>query len=633
MDMQRAYGTCTLALLLAATLGCAGKPQPKVKITYSDATPQAPAAAAPAVQTPPPAATPLPAAEPAKDTSVKAESAALGAALSTREAMDKAVSWVVEGLAFYEHGEWDSASKNFNDARLILLEADLPDFWKQQGLAAIQSGLPENLRHYDLEAVAKEVERKDRPDAAELAELAAIEREVRRILRQFGDTSPDERYLNVLVYETQRYVQFYRGKYREFFERSFLRKHKYWPTIQEVLAARKLPGELGYIAFVESGFNPKALSHANAIGLWQFIPETGKRYGLLAREDFHDVRKSTEAAAGYLLDLLNIFGPRSFLLATASYNAGEGKIMSCLRQLDTLEKRDFWGIRSCLALETQEYVPKIMGAAVISSDPVRFGFNLPTEEEMRQRYEVAVVPQVMPLARIAEMAGIDVVDLRLANNELDPSSSFTPGRNFPLYLPVGAGTRFLTALASIPPEPEVVLASNTMPELGVRAEKPERRSAPARSYVVKGGDTLSSIARRYDVDVNTLAKSNDIRSPYTLSVGQRLTIPSDKNATQVVYTVKAGNSLADIAQIFSVDDDDIVDWNDLRSRKVKAGQKLHIFPGRDYELRTYKVRRGDNLAAIARRLGVTLDHILTANGLTSKKILRPGQRLVAYVPG
>ncbi len=627
MVMQRAYGTCTLALLLAAGLGCAGNPQPKpqVKITYSDATPQVPATAAPAVQTPPSAATPLPA------ESEKTESAALGAPLSTREAMEKAVSWAVEGLTFYEHGEWDSASKNFNDARLILLEADLPEFWKRQGLAAIQSGLPESFRHYDLEAIAKEVERKDRPNAAELAELASIEREVRRIMRQFGDNSPDESYLNALVYETQRYVQFYRGKYREFFERSFLRKHKYWPTIQEVLAARKLPGELGYIAFVESGFNPKALSHANALGMWQFIPETGKRYGLVTRDDFYDVRKSTEAAASYLIDLLNIFGTPSFALATASYNAGEGKIMSCLRQLDRLDKRNFWEIRSCLAVETQEYVPKILGAAVISSDPARYGFNLPSEEEMRQRYDVAVVPQVMPLTRIAEMAGIDVVDLRLANNELDPASSFTPGRNFPLYLPAGAGAQFQTALAAMPPmpapEPEVVLASSTVPEM--RAEKP----APSRSYMVKAGDTLSSIARRYDLDVNTLAKSNGIRSPYTLSVGQRLTLPADRNATRLVYTVKAGNSLADIAEIFSVRDDDIVDWNDLRSRKVKAGQKLHIFPGRDYEMRTYKVRRGDSLAAIARRLGVSLDHILTANGLTSKKILRPGQRLVAYVPG
>jgi membrane-bound lytic murein transglycosylase D len=632
MVMQRAFGTCALALLLAASLGCAGKPQPKVKISYSDIPVETPAPPGPATAPAEPA--PVPAVEP--DNAEKVESAALGAPLSTREAMEKAVSWTVEGLAAYERGDWDAAGKNLNDARLILLEADLPDFWKQQGLAAIQSGLPENLRHYNLDAIAKEVERKDRPDAAELAERAAIEREVRRILRQFGDTSPDERYFNVLVYETQRYIQFYRGKYREFFERSFLRKHKYWPTIQEVLAERKLPGELGYIAFVESGFNPKSLSRANALGLWQFIPETGKRYGLVQREDFYDVRKSTEAAAGYLLDLLNIFGSPSFLLATAAYNAGEGKIMGCLRQLDTLEKRNFWEIRSCLAVETQEYVPKMMGAAVISSDPVRFGFNLPTEDEMKQRYEVAVVPQVMAVARIAEMAGVDVVDLRLANTDLDPASSFTPGRNFPLYLPVGAGAQFQAALAAMPPEPEVVLASSTVPELGVREARAERRPAPSRGYVVKRGDTLSSIARKHGLDLRSLAKSNGIRSPYTLSVGQRLVLPAgpgDKNASRIVYTVKTGNSLTDIAEIFSVRDDDIMDWNDLRSRKVKAGQKLHIFPSQDYELRTYKVRSGDNLAAIARRLGVSLDHILTANGLSTKKILRPGQRLVAYVPG
>jgi membrane-bound lytic murein transglycosylase D len=623
--MQRALRTCALALLLAASLSCAGKPQPKVKISYSDipvatAAPPGPAAA--------PAEPAVPAVEPEK-----VESAALGAPLSTREAMEKAVSWTTEGLAAYERGDWDAAGKSLNDARLILLEADLPDFWKQQGLAAIQSGLPENLRQYNLAAIAKEVERKDRPDAAELAERAAIEREVRRILGQFGDTSPDERYFNVLVYETQRYIQFYRGKYREFFERSFLRKHKYWPTIQEVLAERKLPGELGYIAFVESGFSPRSLSRANALGLWQFIPETGKRYGLVQREDFYDVRKSTEAAAGYLIDLLNIFGSPSFLLATAAYNAGEGKIMGCLRQLDTLEKRNFWEIRSCLAVETQEYVPKMMGAAVISSDPARFGFNLPTEDEMKQRYEVAVVPQVMAVARIAEMAGVDVVDLRLANTDLDPSSSFTPGRNFPLYLPVGAGAQFQAALAAMPPEPEVVLASSRVPELDGRAD---RRPAPSRGYTVKRGDTLSSIAHKYGLDLRSLAKSNGIRSPYTLSVGQRLVLPAgpgDKNASRIVYTVKTGNSLTDIAEIFSVRDDDIIDWNGLRSRKVKTGQKLHIFPSRDYELRTYKVRSGDNLAAIARRLGVSLDHILTANGLSTKKILRPGQRLVAYVPG
>jgi membrane-bound lytic murein transglycosylase D len=611
-------GRFALVLFLAVFVGCAGKPQPNVKVRYTEIQPE------PTPAPPPPVAEAVPA-------KTEGDLPTLGAAISTREAMDKAVTWAVEGITFYQTGKWDDARKSFNDARLILLEADLPDFWKRQGLEAIRSGLPDNLRHYDLEAVSRELERTDRLNPAELAERAAIETEVRRILRKFGDVSPEQAYLNVVVYETQQYISFYRGKYREFFERSFLRKHKYWPTIQEVFASRKLPGELGYIAFVESGFQPKAVSHANAHGLWQFIPETGRRYGLIQKDDFYDVRKSSEAAAGYLVDLLNIFGARSFLLSTAAYNAGEGKIMNCLRQTDGYDKRSFWDIRSCLAVETQEYVPKILAAAVISSDPKRFGFYLPSEEEMRQRYDVVVVPQVMPIARISELSGVDVVDVRLANNDLDPNMSTTPGRNFPLYLPAGKGTQFSTALAALPADqPQVMLASSSVPEIQI--QEPERRPAEKRTHVVKPGETLSSIARTYDVEVGTLAKANDIRSPYTLSIGQRLALPGDKSTTLVVYTVKPGNSLDDVAEIFSVRDEDILSWNGLRSRKIKSGQKLTLFPPRDYETHTYKVRRGDSLAAIARRFGVSIEHLLTVNGLTSKKILRPGQRLVLYVP-
>lgn len=615
-------GRFALVFFLAVLVGCAGKPKPQVTVRYTESQP----APAPSVAL---------AAGPAAVPSSEGDLPTLGAPLSTREAMDKAVAWAVEGITFYQTGKWDDARKSFNDARLILLEADLPEFWKRQGLEAIRSGLPDGLRHYDLEAVARELERTDRLNPAELAERAAIETEVRRILLQFGDVSPDQAYLNVIIHDTQQYISFYRGKYREFFERSFLRKHKYWPTIQEVFASRKLPGELGYIAFVESGFQPKAVSHADAHGLWQFIPETGRRYGLIQKDDFYDVRKSTEAAAGYLVDLLNIFGARSFLLSAAAYNAGEGKVMNCLRRTDGYDKRSFWDIRGCLAVETQEYVPKILAAAVISSAPARFGFYLPSEEEMRQRYDVVVVPQVLSLARIAELSGIDVVDLRLANNDLNPNLSTTPGRNFPLYLPAGKGTQLSTALAALPlDQPQVMLASTSVPEIRseIRAAEPGRRPSEKRLHVVKPGETLSSIARTYDVELGALARTNDLRSPYRLSVGQSLALPGDKRATRVVYTVKAGNSLADVAGIFSVTDEDILRWNDLRSSRIKSGQKLTIYPPRDYETRTYKVRRGDSLAAIARRFGVSISHLLTVNGLTSNKILQPGQRLVLYVP-
>src|SRR5829696_8124619 len=161
-------GRFALVLSLAVLLGCAGKPQPNVKVRYTEIQP------APTPVPPPPVV-----AVPAKS---EGDLPTLGAPLSTREAMDKAVAWAVEGITFYQTGKWDEARKSFNDARLILLEADLPDFWERQGLEAIRSGLPESLRHYDLEAVSRELERTDRPNPAELAERVAIETEVRRIL-------------------------------------------------------------------------------------------------------------------------------------------------------------------------------------------------------------------------------------------------------------------------------------------------------------------------------------------------------------------------------------------------------------------------------------------------------------------
>jgi len=626
MTHSKACAPWCVGLLLLATAGCSNAPSPKVKITYTDIEPKAQAA--------PPAAAAEPVLDPALAGAVSPEDKAkgalpaLGAPISTKQAMDQALGWTADGLRQYERGEFEAAHKSLNDARIMLLEADLPDFMETQGLAALRPGLPEELRRYDLDIIFRDLERKDRPNTVERAERALIDREVRRILWQFGDTSPDERYVTELIDETQQYISFFRTRYRPFFERAFLRKHKYWPTIQEVFTAKKIPPDLGYVALVESGFNPRALSRANAIGLWQFIPDTGKRYGLQSIDDFYDVRKATTAAADYLLDLISIFGSRSFLMATAAYNAGEGKIVGCLRKIDDpFQKRDFWEIRGCLALETQEYVPKIMAAAVIGADPKRFGFDLPSEEEMRQRYDVVLVPQVTPLARLAELAGVTVADLRSANNELDSSSSYTPGRNYPLYVPVGTRDQIATALAAAPEERLPTVAAPAPVELASREPAPER----TRTHTVRRGDTLGAVADKYGVDVKTLAGRNGLRKPYTLSVGQRLEIPGGRGtSTRVVYTVKSGNSLKDIAELFAVTDQDIKSWNDLRSSKLKTGQKLTIHPATTVETKTYKVRRGDTLVRIAQRFAVSVEHLMTANGLKSS-ILRTGQQLVAYV--
>ncbi len=625
-----------LCCALALGTACSSNPKPPpVRVAYSDipvagltstevAGPPAPALPAP----PAPGSNldPLQAPEPAP------------VPLSTRETVDRALLWATEGLNSYAKGNYPAAYESLNGARILLVGADMPEFWKAQGLAVLQTGLPKELRRYELPAVFQELERVRAKEPTEKAETTYIDTEVRRILRRFGESEPGDRTLPDLVAETHSYIDFYRGRGREFYERSYLRKRKYWPVIEEVFAARSLPIELGYIALVESGFNPRAVSHANAAGLWQFIPETGRRYGLTELADFSDVRKSTAAAAEYLIDLLSIFGSPSFLLATASYNAGEGKIVSCLRKIDDpFEKRTFWEIRGCLATETREYIPRILAAAVIGSNPARFGFALPSDAEIDTRFDIVQVAAQQPLARLAEYAGVAVEELRAANTDLPTNSDWTPGRNFPLYVPRGAGERLNVALAALPAElPTASGSAETRIALEPPAPKPTR-------YKVRRGDTLSKIAGKFGASPQELARRNKLRKPYHLQVGQTLVVADGRSGGRaesgagashtVVFTVRRGHTLSEIADLFSVGTRDVMRWNDLSGADLSVGQKLTLHPERRYRTRTYQVRRGDKIASVARRFGVSVQNLRRANGMDDGAPLRAGQRLTFYVPG
>jgi membrane-bound lytic murein transglycosylase D len=600
-----------LALLVAA---CATNAPPPSTVRIVAET-----GAAPAAEAAPPAVEPLAApAAPAEAAAPADPIDAVDQPPTTSESLERAIALTVEGLRLYEGGEHEAAYRHLTDARIILIEAELPEAMQERGLTAIHGVLPDDLRHLDPEGVVAGLELELDASAAELAERAYVERQVRRILRRFDATAPEPRYLAVFVDEVTQYIRFYQGHHREFFERAFARKHKYWPTITAVFEPRGIPEELGYMALVESGFNPRAYSHAGARGVWQFIPSTGRRYQLRGTDDFYDVTMATEAAAEYLLDLISIFGSRSFLLAVAAYNGGETRVQRCLRELDDpFGKRSFWEIRGCLARETREYVPRIIAAAVIGSDPRRFGFDLAGEDEMRAGHDVVVVPNPAPLDALAARAGTSVADLRAANTDLAARARSTPVRNFPLYVPKGGGEALRASLAAAPPPAEPASPPAT---------------ATASTYRVRRGDTLSEIAALHGVSYRDLARWNGLSSPYRLQVGQTLTVRDGGGGSpRVVYTVKLGNTLETIADIFAVRYRDIMRWNDLRSSRLQVGQQLVVHPPRPVRVETYRVRNGDTVAEIARRFGVPVRDVLTANGLGARTLIRPGQRLTIYV--
>jgi membrane-bound lytic murein transglycosylase D len=185
-----------------------------------------------------------------------------------------------------------------------------------------------------------------------------------------------------MVERVRYHLDIYSGRLKPAIARYIARKEKYKPMILKILRENNLPPELMYVSMLESGFNPRALSHAGARGLWQFMPRTGRNYGLRV-DDQVDERlepeKATRAAAEYFKDLIAIFGGRrSVMLAMAAYNAGEGRVMGALRKIDNpLQDRDFWYIyrMGFLAEETNEYIPRIIALMIIDENPEGWGFG------------------------------------------------------------------------------------------------------------------------------------------------------------------------------------------------------------------------------------------------------------------
>ncbi len=271
-----------------------------------------------------------------------------------------------------------------------------------------------------------------------------LEDEVRRILVEFGEDQ-DVRLPPTFMGEVKRAVDdFTVGRRRQWFATALRRMDRYVPTIHGIFSERRLPEIFYYLALVESGFNPDAESRKGAVGLWQFMPETARYYGLevgRSKDQRRDPNKSSEAAREYLLDLVLEFGDgHSMLLAMAAYNAGEGRVRYRLRKLDDYRNRSFWTLseRHLLPPETRRYVPTIIAAAVVGRNRGRFRFPPPLPAGGVTTVELRRPVSIPYLLRAAQIAKAYLLAL---NPTLDPTSKVTPSRRFALVLPTEAAER------------------------------------------------------------------------------------------------------------------------------------------------------------------------------------------------
>ena len=457
---------------------------------------------------------------------------------------------------------------------------------------------------------------------------------------------------------------YYTLKRPEVMELWLQRSEIYMPMIQRIFKEEKVPSELAYLAFIESGLNPKARSWAAAVGMWQFIAATGRVYGLEVNwwvDERRDPEKATRAAARHLNDLYDIWG--DWHLAMANYNISPRGLNRAITRAGG--KKDYWEAYPYLPRETRGYVPGFIATAMIGLNPEEFGFQRKYEGEPYS-YDVVEVEGLMPLDALAEATGISVDELKDYNPELLRWAT-PPGNKYPLKIPTGKKEEFLVAYKEIPKE---------------------NRAQDMTVHTVQRGESVGLIAQKYGTTVRGIYASNDNLSN-VIHPGQKLVIPlpagsagkisanrptnitntsrsrssstrssAPSNSTKLTYKVKTGDTIGHIAEWYDVRAFEIRAWNGI-GNTIRVGQNLTVYvPSQNkahYEkvnsmsysqkqglenkqrrgenillasasstsngYKTYTVRKNDTLGEIAESFGVSVSSLRSLNGISGSAIV------------
>ncbi len=371
----------------------------------------------------------------------------------------------------------------------------------------------------------------------------------------------------ILNDSVENHLEYFKTRGRDVFQRWLDRSARYIPLMKEIFKEKNLPEDLVYVAMIESGFNPYAVSWAKAVGPWQFMPATGKNYGLKIDwwiDERKDPVKSTHAAAEHFKDLYNLFG--SWPLALASYNAGAGKVQ---RAVLRTRSEDFWDLKASryIRKETKNYIPKYMAATIIAKNPEAYGFTLSTVEPFK--YDEVEINGMTDLRLIARCAGCTYEEIKEMNPELKRWITPPDITSYVIRLPRGAKQTFLTNFAAIPADQKI------------RWER----------HQVGKGDTLARLAKQYNTTPEAIRDINGLRKN-RLTPGKHLIVPVDINGTahdvstlapqqsgkreQILYRVRRGETLWKIAKDHEVTVSDIKEWNKGIGKSVRAGQKIKL---------------------------------------------------------
>lgn len=452
------------------------------------------------------------------------------------------------------------------------------------------------------------------------------------------DNIPTE--VNPLV---EKWIAYFQGRGRPLMERYLGRSTRYSALMRKILRDNGLPEDLLYVALIESGFSPRATSHAAAVGYWQFIRGTGKRYGLEINK-FVDARRdpvlATQAAADYFKGLYGMFG--SWYLAMAAYNVGEGRVK---KEIDRNYTNNFWELvrRGKLPQETMNYVPKFLAAKLIARDPEKFGFDgidyMPPIE-----FEHIKVAGAVNLRTMAEKMDYPYDELKALNPKF--KGEIAPARDgeLELRIPVGMSQVALTAANDSITKKTDFIAD----------------SGDTQQYKVRAGDTFRSIAKKFRTSIANIRDLNDFPKKKRLKPGMNLFVP-DRSPRYLTKKEKNDIKKNLVATEKKLDDvkkqlENLKQGNDQGSASTTVAAAPAVATGSTVaqqtpspsansastltgsvaavaaadlaEDKSHVVKSGENLTAIAHKYGVTINSIRKANNLTKKSTLKVGSRLV-----
>lgn len=420
----------------------------------------------------------------------------------------------------------------------------------------------------------------------------------------------NQRYLDRITEQSKPYIYYVAGKLRE----------------------NDMPMELALLPIVESAYNPFASSPSKAVGFWQFMPQTGRNFGL-KQNGYYDGRRdlvaSTDAAVRYLKRLNTMFNG-DWLLSIAAYNAGEGTVS---RAIEKNRKQgrgtDFWSLP--LSQQTQSYVPQLVALSKVIADPKKYDLELAAIPNSPY-FTVVNVSSPIDLAQAARMSAIDPQELRNLNAGYHRWTTDPTGPH-QLLIPVADAAQFTLNLDKLPKAAPIQVAGD---------------------YKVKSGDTLGAIAKRFGTSVAAIQSANNLKSSQ-LKIGQSLSIPGqapmnspyalqaeqeiaqrNQKNTGTYYTIQSGDSFWTIAKKHGTSVNNLLKWNDLSANaKLKPGQKLLVVnktpAQKDDNKITYQIKNGDTLNKIASKFDVSKKDILSWNKVKNESYIHPGQELTIYL--